>query len=311
MPAAAAPLASVEVLPASVVRGTRIILSDIARITSTHGALAERLRMLDVGPRPDGNWVRTVDSADVRRIVDVLAADGATVVVTGAPRCQAKSEHLTLRGGEVVAAAETALRARLREEGEAEAEVEATSPPIDRHVAPGRSGVELRPVVVDARMGRAGAVVDVVVRVDGEVAQTVPISFRIRRFREAITARLPLRAGEPFARDNVELRRVDVTSLPFTPVTDESLLAGKVAARAIRAGQPITVQDFRDAPVVRRGETVTIRARAGRVEITTRGVAQSDGARDALIPVLNVASQKVVFARVERTGFVDVPEAGR
>jgi flagella basal body P-ring formation protein FlgA len=62
---------------------------------------------------------------------------------------------------------------------------------------------------------------------------------------------------------------------------------------------------------VKRGEIVTIRARAGRVEITTRGVAQTDGARDALIPVLNVSSQKVVFAKVERTGLVDVPEQGR
>ena len=219
--------------------------------------------------------------------------------MTGAARCQARSEHLTLRGGEIVASAEAALRARLREEGETDAEVESTSPPIDRLVAPRPIRRRAPSTVVDARMSRAGAVVDVCVRVDGETAHNLPVSFRIRRFREAIAARLPVKAGEPFARDNVELRRVEVTSLPFTPVSDESVLAGKVAVRAIRAGQPITVADFRDAPLVRRGEIVTIRARAGSVEITTRGVAQSDGAREALIPVLNVSSQKVVFAKVE------------
>jgi flagella basal body P-ring formation protein FlgA len=301
------PAAAVELQPTVSVRGTRVLLSDVAKITCTDEKIAAKLSRIDLGPRPDGNWQRTIEAAEVRRQLASLALPEGAVVLSGVPRSAVKSEHLTLRGADLVASADAALRKRLREEGEAEAEVESVSPPIDRQVPPGRSRLELAPQIAPERMSRGGALVDVAIKVDGETHPTVPVSFRVRRFREAIAARIPIAAGEAFTRDNVELRRAEITQLAFTPVSDESLLFGKVAVRNLRAGQPVTAQDFREAPLVRRGEIVTLRARSGRVEITTKGIAQSDGAREALIPVLNVSSQKIVFARVERTGLVGVP----
>ena len=68
--------------------------------------------------------------------------------------------------------------------------------------------------------------------------------------------------------------------------------------RAIRAGEALCTSDVEPAPLVQRGEMVTVRAIAGAVMLTTRAVAQRDGRLGAVLPVRNMASGATFEAAV-------------
>jgi len=302
----------VELQQTAKVRGTRIQLQDVAVVKSQDGSLKDQLLALDLGPRPEGAWVRTIDSTLVRRAAQQAGVPAEALLLIGAGQSAVQSLHAVLRGEEVAACAEPALRSLLVRWGETDVEMRADPAPGELRVPPGRTGLELLAEPRESTVTRSGAIVDVEVRVDGETFRKIPVYMRLRRFREVLVAQAGIKADEPFTRDNVGRRRTEVTTLAFEPVADESMLQAKVAAHGLKAGQPITVEDVANPPIVRRGEIVTLVSYAGRVRISTRAVAQRDGVKDALIPVVSAASEnKVVFARVDGPGTVVIGEKGK
>jgi len=89
-------------------------------------------------------------------------------------------------------------------------------------------------------------------------------------------------------------------------------LVGRIASRAVRKGAMIEPEAVANAPLVRRGDMVTVIARAAHVEVKTVGEALQDGAARETIKVRNPDSRKVFLARVEapRTVVVEVKRGG-
>jgi flagella basal body P-ring formation protein FlgA len=79
-----------------------------------------------------------------------------------------------------------------------------------------------------------------------------------------------------------------------------------MAAKPIRAGEPVTADMVRKVPLVRRGETVTLVSESGAVRVTERVVAKTDGGLGDRIVVDRFDKRPPLTVRVAGSGIVRV-----
>jgi flagella basal body P-ring formation protein FlgA len=104
---------------------------------------------------------------------------------------------------------------------------------------------------------------------------------------------------------SLESRRVAGFSAQYAG--DAAALSGRRLRRPLGAGEPLALDALAVAPVIHRGEQVTLLARADALEIRVAAIALADGRPDERIRVQNLASQRVVEGVVRATGLVEVP----
>ncbi len=81
-------------------------------------------------------------------------------------------------------------------------------------------------------------------------------------------------------------------------LADPGAAIGKRTTARINAGTEITAAMLRSVPLVKRGEVVRILLESGPMTISAVGQSQEDGGQGDLIRVQNIASKRVIFARV-------------
>jgi len=89
-------------------------------------------------------------------------------------------------------------------------------------------------------------------------------------------------------------------------VGDVAQLAGQRLRRPVAMGEALAAEALAVAPVVHRGQQLTLVARAGGMEVRTTGIALTDGRPDERIRVQNLASQKVIEAVVRGPELAEV-----
>jgi len=89
-------------------------------------------------------------------------------------------------------------------------------------------------------------------------------------------------------------------------VTDVTQLAGQRLRRPVAMGEALAADSLVVAPVVHRGQQLTLVARAGGMEVRTTAIALADGRPDERIRVQNLASQKVIEAVVRSAELAEV-----
>jgi flagella basal body P-ring formation protein FlgA len=126
---------------------------------------------------------------------------------------------------------------------------------------------------------------------------------RARVFAEVVVTSSALPAEQMFGMQDVVLERRDITA-GVDAIPDAQAVIGMASKRSVRAGQVVQKQWLIAPVLVRRGETVTILAINGPVEVSVVGEALEAGRRDDVIKVRNVSTGKVIRARVSDKGVV-------
>jgi flagella basal body P-ring formation protein FlgA len=120
---------------------------------------------------------------------------------------------------------------------------------------------------------------------------------RIERLELAVFATREIDRGELVRRSDVELRPF-AGALPNLAVASFESAVGKEAVQPIRAGSLVIGSQVRSPIIVRRGERVSVRARAAGVSVRTYAVAQQDGSLGELVMVQSLAGKEKYAARV-------------
>lgn len=145
----------------------------------------------------------------------------------------------------------------------------------------------------------AGSVrVTVAFQVDGLPAGRVPVFARLHRMIEAVTAVRPLARGAVITAGDVALETVpeaEVSAAAFTRVEEA---VGNVARKRIDAGAVLRPGMVERPFLVERGDVVTIVASTERIRIATLGEVRNKGRQGDRIRVLNLDSDREVYARV-------------
>jgi len=114
-------------------------------------------------------------------------------------------------------------------------------------------------------------------------------------------ARVPMRPGQAIAPQDVEAVAVAAASNRYA-VTDVSLFANQVTASAISRGTVIANQMLQSAPVIRRGQTVSVSVSGLGFEISTEGVALEDAQSGALFRLQSSSNGEVLKVRAVSPG---------
>jgi flagella basal body P-ring formation protein FlgA len=124
--------------------------------------------------------------------------------------------------------------------------------------------------------------------------------------REVVVAARALRANETLAAGDVTRETRELAAPRADALQDEQLALGRRLRRHVGAGEILRAGWLESAPLVRRGDRVTLRLAHGALTIETVGRAEEDGALGASVRVRNVASKRELTGRVAAEGVVHV-----
>jgi flagella basal body P-ring formation protein FlgA len=129
----------------------------------------------------------------------------------------------------------------------------------------------------------------------------------------ALASQMPvLVAQRALARDAVPAAADFATVLRRLPglsshyISDPAQLAGQRLRREVALGEALTADALLTAPVVRRGQQLTLLAHASGMDVRVTVVALADGKQDERIRVQNPGSQRVIEATVRSAQLVEV-----
>jgi flagella basal body P-ring formation protein FlgA len=132
------------------------------------------------------------------------------------------------------------------------------------------------------------------------VPVAVEVEAQVLVLRRALARRARVEALDV----ELQTRRLPGVSSNF--LNDVSALQGRRLRRALSAGTPITTDVLDRDVLVQRGQSVTLIASTGSVEIRAQGRALTEGSEQDRVRVQNVNSLKVVEGVVENAGTVRV-----
>jgi flagella basal body P-ring formation protein FlgA len=144
------------------------------------------------------------------------------------------------------------------------------------------------------------------VRCEGTAHWTIYAQVSVSCSVPVLIARHPLSQNSaPMAADfDIETRRMPGLYTHY--IGDPTLLAGQRLRRAVATGEILTADTLLTAPVIHRGDQITVIAQAGGFEIRASAVALSDGRPDDRIRAQNLSSQRVVEGVVRSAGVIEV-----
>jgi flagella basal body P-ring formation protein FlgA len=184
-----------------------------------------------------------------------------------------------------------------------DARIEPGPPPADLEV-PAAGALELRYELALPGEPRGDVAVRASAFVDGREAASAVVAMTVRVFAEVLVAARDLARGEPLGPD--DFRRVTLETTRMRGRMLPAFLPDRTPRRALREGSVVLEEDLVPVVLVRRGELVTMRFRKGALRLAARGQARSDGARGAVIAVMNVDTKRVIQARVAGPQLVEV-----
>lgn len=144
------------------------------------------------------------------------------------------------------------------------------------------------------------------VQCPGKKPWTVYIPANIRIFGEVLTTARPISRGDTITRADIIARRQEISKLTRGYYRQADDVIGKLAARSLPAGTPLSPRMLKARLLVRRGDDVTILADTGSLQVRSKGKALQNAALGERITVRNTRSKRIVEGIAIRAGTVQV-----
>ncbi|WP_319588669.1 flagellar basal body P-ring formation chaperone FlgA [uncultured Desulfobulbus sp.] len=282
------------------VAGPKIVLADIA-VIKPQGSEAEAIGQLPVAAAPapgkskELSTVSVINSLRNRpEVADVDWQGSQTIVV------QRKGN--TLNQEQVQQIITAYLKENTANLPKAEIRFTAVRAPEELTLPAGKLSWKVTP----SRPGIIGSNgFSIALFVDGKPAGNCVVRGRLEVVAEVAVAATPLHKGDVVTDASIVMQRQDIggTDKPF--MAKEQLL-GMQIARTVTAGTILKQEHIVSPPIIKDGEMIKIFARKGAMQLSTSGVAKTEGRLGEIISVKNISSNKIIQCRVEGPGAVSV-----
>ncbi|MGP1471526.1 MAG: flagellar basal body P-ring formation chaperone FlgA [Schwartzia sp. (in: firmicutes)] len=144
------------------------------------------------------------------------------------------------------------------------------------------------------------------VSVDGIPFRKVACRFRLHVFDHVVVAARGISPRQTLTAEDLRVEEQEIGASGGKYYTDVADVVGLVCNRRLNAGQAVLQTMVKKPHIVKPGAMVTIVAQVNGVEVRMEGVALSSGREGEVIRVRNVASRRVVLAKVIDAGTVEV-----
>lgn len=152
--------------------------------------------------------------------------------------------------------------------------------------------------------GRVPAAVDVYV--DGRKEAQVRVAGNVDVYGQVVVATKPLMGKHVIAPEDVELVRMNLAEAGPAALGDLNDALGLRTRAPVPAGQALDLRRLEQAPLIRRGDVVTMVFTGEGLKITAKGKAEQIGYAGTRIRLTNMTSKREVWGKVLDSGTVVV-----
>ena len=154
------------------------------------------------------------------------------------------------------------------------------------------------------RNGRLSIYLDV--WINSEKQGRLAVSGTLQVLSSVVCAKKNMQRGEKIARSDLKIIQKNMFDLDRDVVVRPEEIDGMLLRSDIGKGQVVTMRMLEKAPVIRKGDIVSLVAKKGSLVIVTSGISKEDGFLNAAISVENITSGQQVKARVKSRSQVEV-----
>ena len=163
---------------------------------------------------------------------------------------------------------------------------------------------------LEFEVGVSGKLVSVKIMRDGVPQRTLYLPVRVTLTGAFAVAQNAIPGKAVFKADDVALQKIRLEgAIADIPISDQAFLDGKRAKVSIHPGQAIRASMVEEVPLVERGDRVTILLKTPPLLISTFGKAEEEGTMGKIIRVVNLSSQKRIYAEIVGEKLVQVSQA--
>lgn len=152
----------------------------------------------------------------------------------------------------------------------------------------------------------SGNTPDVVLVCSGPRPWTFYVPVEVTQRMQVMVLTQPLLPGEAITAAMVRSQPRDAAALQGGYFTSAAAVVGQVAARALEAGAVLQRADIHAAPVIHRGQVVTLEYQSSTLEVRAPGLALGDAAPGQALKVENDGSHRIVSGTAGADGVVVV-----
>lgn len=117
-------------------------------------------------------------------------------------------------------------------------------------------------------------------------------------YKDIAITQAPIAKGHIMRTADIQIVRTPISRLNGVYISSVEEIAGLVAQQNLKAGQVVTTAMLAQPIIIRKGATVNIVAESPNISIATTGEAKQDGAKNDVIKVRNLMSNKEIAARI-------------
>jgi len=132
----------------------------------------------------------------------------------------------------------------------------------------------------------------------------VPVTVTV--YKNVVVAAKALSRGNLLTESDIKRVKYNMSQLPAGYIEEPTYGLGMEIKRRLSPGTPLTTSMMRKPKIIKRGQQVSIVARAGSMEVRMSGKALANGAVGERIRVLNVKSKKKLEGTVTPEGNIKV-----
>lgn len=152
----------------------------------------------------------------------------------------------------------------------------------------------------------SGATPDVMLACAGPRPWTLYVPVEVTERQEVVVLAEPVAPGEAISAGMLSRQPRDTAGLAGGYFTSGAAVVGDVAARALQAGAVLQHDDVQAAPVIHRGQVVTLEYRSSLLRVRAPGLALGDAGPGQGVKVENEESHRIVGGTAAAGGTVVV-----
>lgn len=300
---AAAEITTVRIQEHAQVEGDDILLGRIAEIDGDNASLREQLKRIIIGKAPLPGQSIEFDRRDVMRRMAQYEVDFSAVRVMTPRQIKVMRSFVEITKPELEKIVSEFI-AQSSPISDGARRIKEIKVPESVILPKGRVTYKVVGPQNRRLVGRCPLAVEF--SVNGHSHKKVWTSVTIEVLGTVVLTRKPLGRFKPITEDDIVLQTMDLANLPHDVVTRPETVLGKRTKRAIGTQIPLRTNLVELPPLVNRGDIVVIVAESRGLKITAQGQVKRKGRLGERIPVVNVDSNKVLYARVIDANTVQV-----
>ncbi len=152
--------------------------------------------------------------------------------------------------------------------------------------------------------GRRAGNVTVGIRCADQNPWSIYIPVRVNYYEEVVVADRPLQRGTIISREDLRLERKNISFHAANYFTDPAEVIGKQLVHSLQLGHAISDRNLKFPVIIKRGQQVTLLARADSYEVRMAGMAMMDGVAGQRIKVRNSRSKRIIEGVVKSSKII-------